>query len=412
VPITPERLSRLREFGLSEYAARAYLALLDLGVAEARDVSTLSKVPQAKIYHVLEQLHEKGLAVILPEFPKKYAPVPFPEYLDRLHDEHDRQAQAIDRDREVLAEMFRVVGDADVGNLGFFTVVRGRRNVLAKIAEMLNEAKSDLLVLGTTGLASRYPSLQNELEDARRRGLRLRILLPLTAETIPRLEALDAIAELRGREADEGSQSGRVAIVLVDGARAFLINFLPDDDNLYAGKDIGVFTDQEAIVAALQTLVEPRWQDAPTPEEAREADRSGQIRPRDVGLGVLFDEMHDSVFVCDENGRILLWNPAASLAFGRSPQDAIDLNVASLFPDHAAPFLDAARGQRADLVHVTGVSRDGEPIEVEGTFFPVKNAQGDRSFGVAILRARGRSVDVRDAASSPASRGPATQRRT
>src|SRR5438874_9854540 len=172
VPITPERLSRLREFGLSEYAARAYLALLDLGVAEARDVSTLSKVPQAKSYHVLAQLHEKGLAVILPEFPKKYAPVPFPEYLDRLHDEHERQAESIDRDREVLAEMFRVIGDADVGNRGFFTVVRGRRNVLAKIAEMLTDAHSDVLVLGTAGLAVRHESLKTEVQEARRRGVR------------------------------------------------------------------------------------------------------------------------------------------------------------------------------------------------------------------------------------------------
>src|SRR5438552_18152006 len=143
VPITPERLSRLREFGLSEYAARAYLALLDLGVAEARDVSTLSKVPQAKIYHVLEQLHEKGLAVILPEFPKKYAPVPFPEYLDRLHEEHARAADAISRDREVLAEMFRVMGDTEMGNRGFFTVIRGRRNVMSKLGEMLHDVKRE-----------------------------------------------------------------------------------------------------------------------------------------------------------------------------------------------------------------------------------------------------------------------------
>jgi PAS domain S-box-containing protein len=265
MPITPDRVTRLREFGLSEYASRAYLALLDLGVAEARDVSTLSKVPQAKIYHVLEQLHEKGLAVILPEFPKKYAPIPFAEHLQRLQEEHTRAAESIAREREVLSEMFRVMGDADVGNRGFFTVIRGRRNVVTKIQEMLDEAKSDVLVLGTTGLAYRFANFQPNLEAAGSRGAKLRFIAPLTEETLPRLADLSGLAEIRARDAEAGSPGGeRVAILIVDGLRAFLIHFLPDDDNLYAGKDIAVYTDQDAIVAALQSLLEPRWASAPT----------------------------------------------------------------------------------------------------------------------------------------------------
>ncbi|MFA5861930.1 MAG: helix-turn-helix domain-containing protein [Candidatus Thermoplasmatota archaeon] len=261
-------MSRLREFGLSEYATRAYLALLDLGVTEARDVSARSKVPQAKIYHVLEHLHEKGLVVILAEFPKKYAPVPFHEFLDRLHDEHDRAAEAIARDREVLADMFRVMGDTEVGNRGFFTVIRGRRNVMSKLAEMLNEAKTDFFVVGTSGMTSRHTALMSELQGASSRGVRLRGLIPLTPHTMSRTERLSALMEIRARDIDEGDHDSRVAIVVVDGQRAFLINFLPDDDSVHVGKDVGVFTDQEAMVATLDALVEPHWAKA-TPLRAR-----------------------------------------------------------------------------------------------------------------------------------------------
>lgn len=263
MPITPDRLTKLRDFGLSEYAARAYLALLDLGTSEARDISSISKVPQAKIYHVLEQLHEKGLVVILPEFPKKYVPVPFEDYINRVYEEHTKAAEQIESEREELAEMFAVVGDTDVGNRGFFTVIRGRRNVLSKIDEMIEGTKRELIVLGTAGTALRAGGLIPQLPRAKERGVRIRMLAPLDAETLPKLERLAQFAEIRARDLDEEAQSRKVAIAISDGARAFLIHFVPDDSNLYAGKDIGVFTDQEAMVAAIQAIVEPHWGRAP-----------------------------------------------------------------------------------------------------------------------------------------------------
>lgn len=271
MPVTQDRLTRLREFGLSEYAARSYLALLDLGIAEARDVSSISKVPQAKIYHVLEQLHDKGLVVILPEFPKKYAPVPFEEYLGRLYDEHTKAAKSIDDQRGELAELFRVMGDTDVGDRGFFTVIRGRRNVLSKIEEMVGQTEKDLIVLGTAGTASRIAHMLPEIRRARERNVRVRIMTPVDAETVDKLPVVAESVELRARELGPEEQSSKVAIVVSDASRAFLIHFVPDDPNLYSGKDIGVFTDQEAMVAAIQAIVEPHWERA-SPYERRRGE--------------------------------------------------------------------------------------------------------------------------------------------
>src|SRR5581483_7230907 len=185
-----DRLGRLRAFGLSDYAARAYLALLDLGIAEARDVSTLSKVPQAKIYAVLEQLQEKGLVLVLPEFPKKYAPVPFEEHLQRLFEEHTRAAATIEREREELAALFRVVGDAEVGDRGFFTVLRGRRNVLGRLEEIAEATRRTLLVLATPGSLARADSLVPTLAAARARGVDVRVVAPIEAATLPALARL------------------------------------------------------------------------------------------------------------------------------------------------------------------------------------------------------------------------------
>ena len=65
-------LEALRELGLTEYEARAYLALVAHGELTAREVSQASGVPYSKIYGVLEGLRERGWVGFKPGRPKLY----------------------------------------------------------------------------------------------------------------------------------------------------------------------------------------------------------------------------------------------------------------------------------------------------------------------------------------------------
>lgn len=232
-------------------------------MTEARDVSNLSKVPQSKIYHILDQLHEKGLVVVLPEFPKKYAPVPFTEYLTRLHDEHERAAQAIERDLDDLAQMFSLKGGAEAGDRGDFAAIRGRRNTLEKVMELLANAEEDFTVLATPGFAERFEHFRPAFERARARGVRLRFVVPVNAETMDKLRPLAALADVRHRSMAHGV-GANVAIYTADAKRGLLVAFVPDDGNLYTGKDVGMYTDQDAIVATLRGLIETCWSGSKT----------------------------------------------------------------------------------------------------------------------------------------------------
>ena len=87
MPINPDRVRKLMDHGLTEYQARAYLTLLDLGTGTASQVPPMSKVPRTRIYSTMQQLHEKGLVQILPETPLRYKAVPFAAYLRTLADD-------------------------------------------------------------------------------------------------------------------------------------------------------------------------------------------------------------------------------------------------------------------------------------------------------------------------------------
>jgi len=50
----------LRGYGLCNYEAKAYFALLAVGESKAGDVARKAGVPQSKVYDVLDTLREKG----------------------------------------------------------------------------------------------------------------------------------------------------------------------------------------------------------------------------------------------------------------------------------------------------------------------------------------------------------------
>jgi PAS domain S-box-containing protein len=56
------------------------------------------------------------------------------------------------------------------------------------------------------------------------------------------------------------------------------------------------------------------------------------MRPQDLGLGKLFETVRDATIVADaRTGRIVLWNPATTEIFGRTP------SVVTLRPPWATP---------------------------------------------------------------------------
>ena len=65
----------LRNFGLSEYEAKAFLALSMHGPLSASSLSEKSKIPQSKIYNVMRNLITKALAESWNTKPQKFRAV-------------------------------------------------------------------------------------------------------------------------------------------------------------------------------------------------------------------------------------------------------------------------------------------------------------------------------------------------
>lgn len=258
--MNPQQLATLQSYGLGAYASRAYLALLGLGRADARETSRLARVPLGKIYRVLDQLADKGLVRVHPTSPKEYAPVPFEEWLDHLRSLHEDRIRELDAKKREHGDLFPMQAASSPDDRGRVRLVKGRRNVVEKLRAHARSSKRDMLILASENMETRERSLLGVWEEASARGVRLRAFVrPARRDAFARLRQL---GELRDRSVVKDC-AGNVAIAVFDGERAMMVQFVPDDGSLTHGEDVGILTDLPGFARTIQALLEPCWAHAP-----------------------------------------------------------------------------------------------------------------------------------------------------
>lgn len=99
-------ISKLCEFGLSPKEALAYVALLSIGTAGARDVSSKSQLNRSTAYVLLESLVKKGLASIsVQEGSRYYIPSPPERLVQGLEDDARLAAERLGEAKSMLPEL-------------------------------------------------------------------------------------------------------------------------------------------------------------------------------------------------------------------------------------------------------------------------------------------------------------------
>jgi sugar-specific transcriptional regulator TrmB len=85
----------LLSYGLNEYEARAYLALLQHGPAVAGEISRRSGIPRPRVYDTLQRLIENSLVAENGGSPRSYAPLPLDDFLARAGAEFRRRQELL-----------------------------------------------------------------------------------------------------------------------------------------------------------------------------------------------------------------------------------------------------------------------------------------------------------------------------
>jgi sugar-specific transcriptional regulator TrmB len=226
----------LGKVGLTQYEARAYIALVARGVGDAATLATAAGIPRTSAYKVLESLAEKGYAKPTGGKPILFRPTPPLDVAETLKG-------AIQEVFEKLALLHRVV--AEHGEPQLVYLLSGREKVLQKIGELLDQS-TGAFILTTPQLADLRDELGKKIQHAVKRGVHVTFIttplqrIPEGVEFVPR-------ENLRATE------------VLSDGAHALLAA---------PGLEACGFTDNPILIAHLKQFLEmvlEKGPDEPTP---------------------------------------------------------------------------------------------------------------------------------------------------
>ena len=260
------------ENGLTEYQARVYLALLDMGTATASQIPPLSKVPRTRNYATMQQLHEKGLVQILPETPLRYKAVPFDAYLRTLSDDLRAKAKRIDAGLEALAQEFSINVQREPESRGRFEAIYGRKNVRERLLKMYDSAAREVIGIGTTKSPGRIlGAFTPELVEKAKEGVRLKYAFCFTPENRDDVRALLKFAEVRHIDF-----MMPVYMHDFDGREFLMSHPIPDDDSSYRGDDIAIWTNDPAIADAMSQMSERIWEMGRPAEEAFSGGRAAK----------------------------------------------------------------------------------------------------------------------------------------
>ncbi|MGD0250126.1 MAG: helix-turn-helix domain-containing protein [Thermoplasmata archaeon] len=214
----------LGKVGLTQYEARAYIALVGRGVGDAATLATAAGIPRTSAYKVLESLAEKGYAQPTGGKPILFRPTPPLAVAESLKG-------AIQEVFEKLALLHRVV--AEHGEPQLVYLLSEREKVVAKIGDLL-EQSTRTFILTTPQVADLRDELGKKIQHAVKRGVRVTFVtaplqrVPEGVEYVPRENLL-------------------ATEVLADGEHALLAA---------PGLDACGFTDNPILIAHLKQFLE------------------------------------------------------------------------------------------------------------------------------------------------------------
>ncbi len=271
--VKEEFLSKLRTyFSLNLYEVKIWTALLSRGVATAGELSDIANVPRSRSYDVLESLEKKGFVIMKFGKPIKYLAVQPTEVVERvkkhMREESEKKLKRLDevRNTEIVDELkvlhqqgIELVEPTDLSGS-----LKGRHNLYNHLDLMIKNAEKSVTMMTTSqGFLRKIEGLLPSFEKAKKRGVKIRIAVPVSKEHKQALDAIEGIAEIRHTEA-----KGRFCII--DGKEMMFM--VMDDKEVHPTYDVGIWVNTPFFASALESLFEAAWKSMkPSLEAVRRA---------------------------------------------------------------------------------------------------------------------------------------------
>jgi sugar-specific transcriptional regulator TrmB len=156
---------RLTQLGISEYEAKAYMALLKESPSSAYEIAKNSGIPTSKVYEVIKRLELRNMAqTIHGEKTRMFIPQPLDEFIAGFKLSMEDNLDAVKRELQDLKGGIDTSYTWHMGNYEGFMV---------KAKRMVSTAEKTIII---SVWPAEFEALSASLIDAEARGLKIAVL--------------------------------------------------------------------------------------------------------------------------------------------------------------------------------------------------------------------------------------------
>ncbi len=166
--------SVLEKLGLSDYEARAYVALVVKSHATADELAAISMLPRTSVYKALRTLEKKRYVTATVGRPTTYHPVAVEEIRARTLIELNEMFDKLASIKGMLSEM---------GTPQLVYTIIDKKRVMAKIGDMIESAKRSIMV-SSPAIAEIRSAHAQRFKDAVNRGVKI-VMITLPGAKVP-----------------------------------------------------------------------------------------------------------------------------------------------------------------------------------------------------------------------------------
>jgi len=132
---------------------------------------------------------------------------------------------------------------------------KGRNDVARKFSDMIENSRQSVEIWTTMrGIQALADFNFVQLKEAKDRGVKVRVIAPITSENTEGARKLVPVSELRYSEA-----LGPAGIIIVDQRELMLYERLPDDNRADIGADVGFWTNSRRFIETMSRAYDALW---------------------------------------------------------------------------------------------------------------------------------------------------------
>jgi HTH-type transcriptional regulator, sugar sensing transcriptional regulator len=256
--------------GLTKPDAQVYIFLGKKGAQKGKDIAKALKMSKQHLYLVLKNLQSIGIVNATLERPAKFSALPFEKALDLFVKAKMDEAQRIEGDKNEILSDWQSISLVEAADQSpKFTVIEGRNYIYPRLKQMIEETKSQLLLISTVqGLmrADQFGLLDVAFNHASKMNMKSRFLIEVSEENLKSVKTFlekmpKLMASFEGRTPELGFKlSSRMLIR--DDVEAALFVGQELNKTVKEMDDLCLWTNSKAIVNSFRTVFEEIWRNS------------------------------------------------------------------------------------------------------------------------------------------------------